>query len=264
MTTCRLLVTAPLVLLSLAGAARAGGLKAHVECSLDGGARLAAKKKIAIDKDVWCSIMVDKGAPPADAVASIWIEQPLLERATEYRTANVVAEDDLTYFQLGEAFARGKDFLPCTDVVAHGRVKVGDDTVWSGTFAIGAKCKAIKLAAKLQCSTTAGDTFYKFPGNGSKVKPRMERELDCSLASKTSPPDGSIAVFRITHPDGTATPPKFPEFREYPQGGFGYEQAFEEGDYGACSTFTLKALVFTPDGQILNTSKLAFAQDCPD
>ncbi len=247
-----------------AAPAQAGGFKAHVECSLDGGATLKPKQKVALAADLWCSIMVDSGTAPSDGVATLWLEQPLLEHATDTRTASIVGEDDLTYYQLPAGFGRGKDFLPCADVVAHGKVKVGDDTVWSGTVAIGAVCKVKKLAAKLSCSTQAGDTFYKFPGNGSSVHPRMESELDCSLASKVAPPDGSIAQFKITHPDGTATAPVMGELREYPQGGWGFERAFDEGDYGACSLFTLVATAFSPDGALLSTTKLKFSQDCPD
>lgn len=248
-----------------AAPAHAGGLKAHVECVLDGGAKLKPKAKVALSADLWCSIVLDRGAAaPADGVATIWLEQPGLEHATDARTANVVGEDDLTYYQLDAGFARVKDFLPCADVVAHGKLVVGDAVVWSGTMAVGAKCKVKKLAAKLRCSTQAGDTFYRFPGNGSTVHPRMENELDCALESKAAPPDGSIAQFKITHPDGTASAPVMAEAREYPQGGYGFERAFEEGDYGACSTFTILARVFNPDGALLNSSKLAFTQDCPD
>lgn len=247
-----------------AAPARAGGPKAHVECTLDGGAKLKPKAKVALAADLWCSIVLDGGAAPDGGVATLWLEQPQLEHASETRTANVVGEDDLTYYQLDAAFGRGKDFLPCADVVAHGRIAVGDETVWSATVALAAKCKVKKLAAKLTCSTEVGDTFYKFPGNGSTVHPRMESELDCSLASKAAPPDGSIAQFKITHPDGTGAAPVVAELREYPQGGFGFEQAFNEGDYSACSVFTVVATVFTPDGAVVNSSKLKFAQDCPD
>lgn len=246
-------------------AVHAGKVTAHVECSLDGGARIKPKAKVALAADLWCTLVLDGASPPPEgAVATVWLEQPTLAHATDTRTGNVVAEDDLVYYQLDSAFTRKKDFLPCADVVAHGKLAVGDDTVWSGTLAIGARCKVKKLAAKLRCSTTVGDTFYKFPGNGSSVHPRMESELDCALESKAAPPDGSIAQFKIVHPDGTSSPPMLGEAREYPQGGYGFVRAFEEADYGACSTFTLLATAYSPDGAVLNTSKLVFTQDCPD
>jgi hypothetical protein len=105
-----------------------------------------------------------------------------------------------------------------------------------------------------------------WPGNGDKLKPRMEADLDCMITSKAAPADGAHAVFVISHDDGTVPPTKSAEVKQITgdKPAYGFEASFVEDEYHACTNFTLQATVVDSMGQTLWTGKQKFKQTCPD
>jgi hypothetical protein len=222
------LVAVTCSLFPLGQGARAAGIKAHLECRPDGGAPLKARSKAPIDVDLWCSIILESGTPPQGAAATLWISSA--DKSTDPRTADLVGEGDLTYWQLAAAFARGTDFAACGELVVHGKIATGKDTAWEGTMPLSPKCApAKKLKGTLSCSSSVDDgTLYRYPGNGAKKKPRLGGELDCQLDFRDRPPEGTRGSFKITS-EGKALQ-RDGELREYPPGGFGFVVAFTAED----------------------------------
>jgi hypothetical protein len=242
--------------------ARAAGIQAHLECRPDGGAPLKAKSKAPLDVDLWCSIILEKGTPPQGAAATLWLSSG--EKSTTPKTADLVGEGDLTYWQLGSAFVRGTDFAPCGDFVAHGKIATDKGTAWEGTMALSPKCApAKKLKGTLSCASSVDDgTLYKYPGNGAKKKPRLGGELDCQLDFKDRPPEGTRGAFVLTS-DGKKLP-RDGELREYPPGGFGFVVAFTGEEYAVCAKLTVEASALSATGQVVAAGKLDIVQTCGD
>jgi hypothetical protein len=256
--------------LSIPAVAHAGSKHdAKIVCGHDSGGPLAKGEKVTLDADLWCEILWDDLSTESQS-ATVTMSDTRADgkHTTGPRNATFGGGDgQQPFWQPDSDFRHGDDFASCSGITVSGVVMDGDKQIWSGSTTIGVKCpKPKKLTAKLECSLSDGDANFTWPGNGDKLKPRMEGELDCSIQSKTAPADGAHAVFMIAHEDGSTTPPKSSDFRQYPGDKplYGFEAAFEEDEYKACSNFTLQATVVDTAGQVLWTDKHKFKQTCPD
>ena len=246
-------------------------VKAHIECSPDGGAKIRKGQKVALDKDIYCIVVYDgRNAPPSDATASLWLVEKRSDGPfnTQGQQGAIVGEDDMTYWQFEQPFHHGSDFQPCTGFTVNANVVDDQGPLWEGTFAIAAKCEKPKpLKAELDCTMNIGDAVVTWPGKGDKLKPRMEGELDCAIRTRSVPVDGSQVTFVIEHADGSKTTPKTASFEQYPGSGtvfYGADTSWESDEYLSCSDFTLTIVAADPTGQPLWTGKHKFKQTCPD
>jgi hypothetical protein len=118
-------------LLALGATARAGSLKAHLECTPDGGTVLKAKQKLALDKDIACSVIVDGGSVPADAKVAIDAKVTTPLGAVKGHPKDASSPDGKTY--TADRLRAGGDFLPCGGLQIDAAIVQGAKTLWSGS-----------------------------------------------------------------------------------------------------------------------------------
>jgi len=187
--------------LAAAGTARAG-VRAHVECTPDGGEPLARSARAALDKNVSCEIVVDRGKVPAGATATIaasW-DSPIGHVDGTPRDASAQARPDQhAVYRAAMAFAPGKDFMTCAKVAFEGRITAGDKVVWKGALRLSGRCEAPKaVKAELTCmAVDENNTPVPYPGLGMKQKPELMEGLTCTISSKGEHDSGAFGVFGV-------------------------------------------------------------------
>jgi hypothetical protein len=121
------------------------------------------------------------------------------------------------------------------------------------------KPKPVK--GKLVCYYQTDDgTQFTFPGNGTKKKPRMEKDLQCSigLPDLDNPGDGWKGSLAIKGKSAHVV-------EVHPmEAGAGADFAFPSAEFGACANFTVIGSITDPDGNERFSGKLAIQQNCPD
>ena len=135
-----------------------------------------------------------------------------------------------------------------------------DSTLWKSTFKVAATCpKPKKVAGVLRCSYTAQDgTVFKWPGNGVKVKPRMEAPFSCTI-SAGKPEAGVVYAVSL---GVVGKPAKTGKFETEQAGNMFFDASFDEPDYGACTNFAIAGDV-KANGATLWSGKLAVKHSAP-
>jgi hypothetical protein len=242
--------------------------KAHVECMSTNPVKSGVAAKL--DAELWCTIHVDSlgGFKPASVTGNLTINLAPTTKGIDSQPQFGKLDDtqDGVVFQLQKPWVVDKDYRKCEPFTINASLDDADhpgmdSTLWHATFKVNASCPKPKaVAGALACHYTAQDgTIFKWPGNGAKVKPRMEQPLSCSInAGKPEagvPYEVSLGV--------TGKPAKVGKFETAEDGKMFFEATFEEPDYGACSSFVIAGQV-KANGASLWSGKLAIKQDCPD
>lgn len=259
-----------IITLVLLGSAReaaaqdAAWATAHFEC-LSGNTVITAKtKKPKLDVELGCIVVVDSGSVDG-GWARMWVTQDGLAEVPHERNGDLLAEDGKAYFQFG-LFQRLDDYLPCKPFELHAAIFTGDSdmtyTAWEGKLTVKGTCKKPKkIKASLRCSSVAQDgTTYVFPGNGAKVKPRLEEALTCTVTGKKKS-GKPLGTFTVTTPRGARTSPMstLEDLKPYAE-----LALMPDADFDTCASFTVRGSVTNDVGQVVWTGKQKIAQDCPD
>lgn len=131
----------------------------------------------------------------------------------------------------------------------------------SFTFIFSKDIPMKKINAKLGCSFDSPDgTSFRYPGNGMKVRPRLEGAINCWIAIPKVPAGvtlhGSLkANGKVQESDAIPRP----------DDSYSVDAAFtsENGDFEVCSPFTV-AGELTRAGKSVWKGKLKIDQSCPD
>jgi hypothetical protein len=119
----------------------------------------------------------------------------------------------------------------------------------------------IKINAKLECSYESQDGVqFRYPGNGTKVKPRIENAINCWISVKKIPAGVTLRgklkasgkmqeVEVIPRPDDT----------------YSADASFspDNGDFETCSAFGVTGQLVN-QGKTVWNGKLKIDQSCPD
>ncbi|HEY3449984.1 MAG TPA: hypothetical protein VGK67_26770 [Myxococcales bacterium] len=171
----------------------------------------------------------------------------------------ISVEGNDVFFQF--ALQPGDGFPACEKFDLVAEVTEDGKPLGKKKLGVAAECPKPKpIKASLLCSFEAADgTMFKYPGNGSKTKPRLERELTCYI-SVPKPPAG--AALKGTIKLGKKT--REAEAREVPTGGIEAVATFyPDDDFVACESATAEGEL-TIDGQSVWKGSLPVPQSCPD
>lgn len=264
-----LLVTG--VLAGLASPALAGGkVKAHVECM--SGMPIKSGKAAKLTDELWCTIRVDSLGKykPAELKGNLMphiTEKSTLTKMPLARFGPLADTQDGVEFRLDTAFVVNVDYKTCepftiSATLSDETLDAENMTVWSQTFKVAANCpKPKKVTGLLRCHYTAQDgTIMKWPGNGAKLKPRMESTFSCSIVA---PKSEAGVVYEVSLGIAGKGTPKKGGFEHDEAGAPFFDAQFEEDVYQACSNFTVVGEVRAA-GTSLWSGKLPIKQDCPD
>jgi hypothetical protein len=241
---------------AFAGAA----LKAHLECTPDGGKPLAARQKVALDKAITCSIVIDAGAVPAGdskAVIDAKVGTPIGPVKGHPHDAKPADAKHLT----ADPFKPAADFLNCGGLQIDATISGGDKVVWSASLAVQSACSPAKtVKAAVNCGADAGDKGYvTFPGNGDKIGPTLDAGLTCTITG----PDDASAHYGVLQVEGASTPGVIGLLAA--QGNaktpIMYTQ-FMASQLPKCKPFVVDAAVLDADGGAMWTTKLPIKQSC--
>jgi hypothetical protein len=133
--------------------------------------------------------------------------------------------------------------------------------IFSFTFIFSKEIPLKKINAKLECRYDTDDgTSHRYPGNGMKVKPRIEGTLYCWISVPKIPAGVTLAgklkangkmqeAEAIPRPDDT----------------YSADASFsaENGDFDVCTAFTVTGEL-TRAGKSVWKGKLKIDQNCPD
>ena len=207
-----------------------------------GGKPVEPAKQSAPPGHVQCTF---DGEVPEGAELHVWIRQD--GKDSEHRTGTAL-----------DPFLRGTDFQACRNFVIEGRLVQGGADVWTTSIPARAKCrKPRKLAAKLSCSYVAADgTVVAYPGNGKKLRPRLDDTLACWVVGPKKAPDNLTATI-AGHPE--------PLWQDDDTMLWSSAQMlFPDDDFTTCDPFTVTASIANGDGQVVWSGKLPIPQSCPD
>ena len=251
--------------------AHAGGkVKAHVECM--SGLPLKSGKAAKLTAELWCTIRVDslgsyKAADLKGTMTVLPGPKSTLKMMPEGQSGALADTQDGVEFRLDNPYTADKDYKVCEPFTIAATVRdenLSADQMdqWSTTFKVAASCPVPKkVAASLRCHYMAQDgTLIKWPGNGVKLKPRMEGTFFCSIVAAKTEKD---LVYSVTLGIAKKGPPKQGGFEHDEAGGAFFDAQFEPDVYESCSSFTVTGEV-KASGATLWSGKLAIKQDCPD
>jgi hypothetical protein len=262
----RAVVLLALVAVPIGARAARAGVTAHLACAADGGKPLASRAKIKVDKLVACTIIVDKGAVPAGATATITAASvtpaggvPVTKTADPVTTARA---DHKVAFAPIASFAAGTDFMACSALRFDGVITSGTTVVWKGAVETRAACTDIKpRTGALTCIGLVHGAPLDYPGDGVKQKPSLdEAGLTCTIKVKGTGDAPAFGVFNVassTKPPlarSIANDDKFPEPRAFVQ--------LTAPLLPACKPFVVQGAVLRQDGALLWSGTLAIPQVC--
>ena len=118
-----------------------------------------------------------------------------------------------------------------------------------------------KINAKLGCSFESQDgTIFKYPGNGSTMKPRLEGALNCWI-SIPEVPEGVTLKGTLKAKGKQQEAEAIPR----PDDTYSIDATFtaDNGDFDVCAPFTVTGEVKSA-GKSMWKGKLAIDQSCPD
>ena len=153
---------------------------------------------------------------------------------------------------------------PCEDFDIVATISDDLGVYFTKTIKVQQSCPAPKpIVAALTCTYEADDgTLFRWPGNGAKLRPRLEtysHELACQVGSKGALPTdstftGAVAVKgKTTRTSGT---------RPTPDKGWAAEVSFDDLD--SCADITLNGTLTDANGVTRWSGSLKITQDCPD
>ena len=133
--------------------------------------------------------------------------------------------------------------------------------VMSATYLLSKEEPLKKISAVLECSYESADgTLFRYPGNGTKVKPRIEGAINCwisikkilkevALTGKLKANGKTLEAEAIPRPDDT----------------YSADVSFstENGDFETCSVFTVTGELLRA-GKTVWKGKLKIDQRCRD
>jgi hypothetical protein len=263
-----------IVLFVIAGIFLASGAmakpKIEMLCDDEHGHHLPSGKLKKIDSAVGC-VVVLKGynKDTSDLSATVWAKwgtkaDPKDSEATKPSNGSLTPKGNAFTFDI-RRLVLGKDFPACEPFVFYARVDNTEGPVADTKIKIKQDCskpKPKKITASIQCLYEKEDgTLFRYPGNGTKSKPRLEgKELDCQIKIAKIPDGQEVKGVLVA----SGKPQEQPS-REVPNAGWAVESGFsqENGDFVSCSNFTVKGELFT-DGQSVYKGKLDIKQYCPD
>jgi hypothetical protein len=243
--------------------------KAHLTCT--SGAPLRSAKAARLGDAVTCALAVDSlggykagdlradfvldvdrgstlGRSPRDSVGSL---APGADGALGRESGPFVVDQD---------YKRCEPFTITASLNDLSRSRAEDMQVWHQALRVKASCPPPrKVPATLTCSTEGGDGTYRWPGNGVKVKPRLENPVTCVIRATTTEPGVAYQVgLGVAGKPVTAQP-----FDVDAAGGHTATRQFGSDDYETCVSFGVVGEI-RADGKSLWRGKLAITQDCPD
>jgi len=256
--------------LTLRAAHAAPPVKAHLTCM--SGDPVKSGKPATLTDELWCSIDIDSlGAyKVGDLVGALMVvpgPKSTLAQAPEGTSGALADTQDGVEYRLNDPYLVDKHFKKCEPFTINAALTDPSQAadamvVWSATFKVNAACKKPKkLAASLECSYTAQDgSVIRWPGNGAKVKPRLEGTLGCTVEVRKPEPGVTYEVSLGI--GGKGTPTRGALSRDEAGAGF-FLATFEADVYESCSRFTVEGTV-NGGGVALWAGKLSIEQDCPD
>ena len=154
----------------------------------------------------------------------------------------------------------GTAFPACEKLELVGELAGAKGTLGKARLAVAQECPKPKLKAEkasLSCISYGADgTRYLYPGNGAQARPRLVRELNCTILLDKAPASGAIAA---TLKAGRRT--RVAEVREL---GAGIEAAatfFPDDDLPPCESFNAEGEL-TVDGQPIWRGSVPIPQRC--
>ena len=175
--------------------------------------------------------------------------------------ASAVAEGDDLIFQL--TLEPGTGFPACEKFELAAEVSGEKGPVGKKKLAVAQDCPKTRVKpakATLTCSFESPDgTMFKYPGNGAKAKPRIERELNCYMALDKAPEGGG--ALKGTLKIGKKT--REAEVREVPTGVEAVATFFPDDDFTTCQNFSAEGEL-SVDGQSIWKGSVQIPQSCPD
>lgn len=257
--------------LGVGGIAEAKPVKAHVVC-LGNDVAVTSGKAVRLGDTLWCSIAVDslgdfKAAAIHGGLAVIPGPKSTLKQQPGGVEGPVHDTADGVEYTTEKPFAVDVDYKKCEPFAINASLDDfehpgSDMMVWSTVFKVAASCPAPKqVAGKLACNATGQDgTIFRWPGNGAKVKPRLETTLSCTISAGKPEAGVTYAVSLQVAKRGTPVTGGF----DHDEAGNGFfSGSFDQEVYEACSNFTVLGEV-RGNGAALWSGKLAIKQDCPD
>ncbi|MCE9572229.1 MAG: hypothetical protein K8W52_03650 [Deltaproteobacteria bacterium] len=252
--------------LPLAARTAHAGISAHLECAHDGGKPLPARARIVLDKLVACTIVIDKGAVPKDATATI-VAGSVTPAGTAVvpRTADPTTTpraDHKAAFAPIASFSAGTDFMACSTVRFDASITQGTTVLWHGAVENRGACTSIKpLGGELTCIGLVHGAPIDYPGEGMTKKPSLaEAGVTCTVKIKGTGDAPQFVVFNVQGANkpplarAVATDAKFPEPRAFAQ--------LMPPLLPTCKNFVVQAATLRQDGAVLWSGTLKIPQSC--
>lgn len=241
------------------------GVKAHLECAHD-GKPLPASGKLVLEKPVACTIVIDKGAVPKDAAATITVASVTptgnvpVQRVADPITA--ARSDHKAAFAPIAPFVAGSDYMKCAGVRFDAAIVSGKTTVWKGAVESKPACTDVKAqTGELTCIGMYNGEPFEYPGSGDTKKPKLDQAgITCTVKVKGT---GDTPQFVLFNVDGSGKAPlarslthdsKFPEPRAFAQ--------IVQPTLPVCKASTVRAAMLRQDGATLWTATLKIPQVC--
>jgi hypothetical protein len=248
-------------LVTAAPALAGGKVKAHIEC--ESVHPIESSKPIRLADHLDCSIAVEKegGYKDEEIIASLKIIPPKQSALLPIEHGGPLGPSPLGAAFVPDPWKVDSDYKLCEPFVVEGTLSVDTKPVWSQRFAVAASCaKPKRVTGAIACHYTAQDgTQLKWPGNGVKLKPRLEQTFYCSITATKLESDVTYeATLGIA-----GAKPTTASFTEDAKHTHVIEAQFEEETYHACGDFSVAGEI-RAGGASLWTGKLAVKQFCPD
>jgi ABC-type thiamine transport system substrate-binding protein len=133
--------------------------------------------------------------------------------------------------------------------------------IMSFTLLFSKEAPVKKINAKLECSYESADSVqYRYPGNGAKVKPRIDGTINCWISIQKIP-DGVTLMGKLKANGKAQEAEAIPR----PDNTYSADASFspENGDFETCSAFAVTGELIKA-GKTVWKGKLKIDQSCRD